>query len=174
MSNRREKSTTHDDDVVFGSSEADRINGRRGDDFIDGGAGNDRLSGGKDGDDLFVFGDGEGNDTISDFVAGAGSEDRIDLAAVTLLNNFADVQANVSQVGLNAVIDLGGGNALTLIGVDMLTLHQDDFLFWTRQRPPVSGAFLVAHLKHCHLSSASPLFVPGGRVAWPCSTWDEK
>ncbi len=57
MSNRREKSTTHDDDVVFGSSEADRINGRRGDDFIDGGAGNDRLSGGK-GDDVLQGGAG--------------------------------------------------------------------------------------------------------------------
>ncbi len=115
-------------DEILGNGGNNRLEGGLGDDQISGLGGNDTLIGG-DGDDLFTFADGEGNDTINDFVAGVGTDDQIDFSAVALLNNFADVQANVSQVGFDAVIDLGGGNSVTLIGVDLLNLHQDDFLF---------------------------------------------
>ena len=44
-------------------------------------------------------------------------------------NSFADVQAAASQVSLGTVIDLGGGDQITLLGVNVGDLHQDDFIF---------------------------------------------
>mgnify|MGYP000157994146 CR=1 FL=1 len=96
--------------------------------IITGNGGNNILTGGA-GDDLFVFSDGGGNDTINDFTAGAGTDDAIDMAGVTALNSFADVQAAASQVGADVLIDMGGGDSVSLIGVDLADFHQDDFLF---------------------------------------------
>jgi Ca2+-binding RTX toxin-like protein len=93
------------------------------DTFI-GGAGDDTLNGSV-ADDLFVFGPGSGQDTINNFTPGAGSEDAIDLRAFGLAD-FNDVQA--TQNGANTVIDLGGGDSITLIGVNVGDLHPDDFL----------------------------------------------
>ncbi len=78
-----------------------------------------------DGDDLLVFSDGGAADTIRDFTAG----DVIDLTGETSINSFADVQAAASQVGADVLIDMGAGDSVTLLGVDLTDLHQDDFLF---------------------------------------------
>jgi Ca2+-binding RTX toxin-like protein len=118
----------NDDDILNGGDGNDRLEGGDGDDVIDGGGGNDLLSGAR-GDDLFVFTDGDGADRISDFQAGAGSDDIIDLSGHTGANNFTEAQTGASQAGVNTVIDLGGGDSITLLGVDMNDLHQDDFLF---------------------------------------------
>ena len=68
-------------------------------------------------------------DTIHDFTAGVGTDDRIDLSGVTGRDNFADVLANSTDVGGDTEIDLGLGHSVTLIGVAAIDLHQDDFLF---------------------------------------------
>ena len=44
-------------------------------------------------------------------------------------NGFADVLAAASQVGADTVIDLGGGDTITLAGVARADLDPDDFLF---------------------------------------------
>ena len=100
--------------------------GTNGNDTLYAATGDDVLIGGG-GDDLFVFGDGD--DTITDFTAGASTDDVIGLAGVTAVNSFQDVQDNASQVGGDTVIDLGGGDSVSLIGVNLVDLHQDDFLF---------------------------------------------
>ena len=115
-------------EILNGTAGADNINGAQGDDIITGGLGDDLLAGAQ-GNDLFVFNDGDGNDTITGFAAGAGSEDVIVLSGNTFNNSFADVQAHASQVVADTEIDLGGGDTVTLKGVNVDDLHEDDFLF---------------------------------------------
>ncbi len=116
------------DDILIGDAGANTLDGDFGNDLIIGGAGSDNLEGGL-GDDLFVFSDGGGADNINDFTAGAATEDVIDLIGETSINSFADVQAATIQVGVDTVIDLGNGDQITLLGVNVNDLHQDDFLF---------------------------------------------
>ena len=104
----------------------DTVTGNTADNIFFGGRGDDILVGGA-GDDIFVFGDGDGNDSIGDFSAGSGPGDVIDLTGSSAVNTFSDLQA--SQVGDDAVIDLGQGDSITLLGVNPGDLHQDDFLF---------------------------------------------
>jgi Ca2+-binding RTX toxin-like protein/uncharacterized protein affecting Mg2+/Co2+ transport len=117
------------DDTLIGDAGNNSIGGGfGGNDTIDGGAGDDWLSG-ESGDDKFIFRTGDGTDVITDFQAGAGSEDFIDFSAQASANNFADVQAAASQQGADTLIDLGGGDSVTLLGVDINNLHSDDFVF---------------------------------------------
>ena len=115
-------------DTILGDANANVLDGGEGDDVINGRGGDDLLTGGS-GNDRFVFGNGPGNDAITDFTAGAGTDDQIDLAGNSFLNSFSDILANSSQVGADTVIDVGGGEDLTLLGVIRLALHQDDFVF---------------------------------------------
>ncbi len=69
-------------DTINALASGDFIVAREGDDFIDGGPGNDTISTGP-GDDTIVVGPGSGADTITDFAAGAGTDDRIDVSAFT-------------------------------------------------------------------------------------------
>lgn len=113
---------------LFGLGGNDTLDGRGGDDRLEGGTGDDTLTGGL-GDDLFVFVDGGGRDTITDFMSGAGSEDRIDLGGVASISNFTDLLAAAVQVGGNTEISLGGDDTIVLLGVNTDTLHQEDFIF---------------------------------------------
>ena len=53
-------------DTILGGDGNDKIDGGAGNDSISGGAGNDNLTGG-DGSDIFVYSEGDGNDTITDY-----------------------------------------------------------------------------------------------------------
>ena len=114
--------------ALTGGGGMDWISGGAGDDVIYGGGGNDVLIGGG-GDDLFVFGDGDGKDQIHGFQAGAATDDRLDLSAYSSVNDFADVAARATQTGADTLIDLDGGDRITLVGVDTNDLIADDFLF---------------------------------------------
>jgi choice-of-anchor C domain-containing protein len=115
-------------DTLTGGDGADILSGGAGEDRLDGGIGNDLLLGG-DGNDHFVFQDGSGADSIGGFQTGAGSDDVIDLSSHSGAGSFADLISAMSQVDADAVIDLGGGDSVTLLGVDIGNLHQDDFVF---------------------------------------------
>ncbi len=106
-------------DSLTGDSAANTLNGAKGDDTLTGGAG----------DDTFVFGTGRGADVITDFTAGAATEDVIALSLGASFDTFAEIAAAAVQVGADTVIDFGGGDSLTLIGVTPSALHADDFLF---------------------------------------------
>ena len=110
--------------VLSGLDGGDTLRGGGGDDRLDGGPGADTLTGGG-GSDLFLFDPGDGADTITDFTDG---EDRIDLRGHTGAASFGDLEITRSPRG-DAVIDLGGGDRLTLAGVRAGVLDDSDFLF---------------------------------------------
>jgi serralysin len=114
---------------LVGNGGADFLQGLSGDDYLVGGAGADTLSGGA-GNDKFEFTGASGADRITDFAGGAGSGDVIRLVGYgPALDSFAEVIAATAQSGANAVITLGPGAVVTLLGVDKASLAADDFLF---------------------------------------------
>jgi hypothetical protein len=106
------------------------IDGGAADDVITGSRGNDLLTGGS-GNDLFVARTGGAADTIADFIAGAGTPDRIDVRAFAAadIHGISDVLAHATQTGADTVIDFGGGEMLTLRNVTKTDLSADDFVF---------------------------------------------
>ncbi|MEP4884870.1 MAG: hypothetical protein ABJ215_00740, partial [Alphaproteobacteria bacterium] len=112
---------------IEGDAGNDWINGAGGDDVLVGGRGNDWFAGGA-GDDLFIFENGDGADAITDFVAGAGTDDILDVSAFGF-SDINDLLAASSDVGANVSIALDSDDNLTLIGVNRTDLHTDDFLF---------------------------------------------
>ncbi|MEZ5715019.1 MAG: matrixin family metalloprotease [Paracoccaceae bacterium] len=130
------------DDLVAGGAQADLVLGGAGDDTLQGGGGFDTLDGGT-GDDLlsgnfnadtFVFADGHGQDSITDFEATNAAE-KIDLSAIEGIAGLADLDLGsatlgaATQVGADVVIDTGDGNSITLLGVDLADLDASDFIF---------------------------------------------
>ena len=61
-------------------------------------------------------------------MAGAGTEDKIDLTAVAGVHTFDDVVAHATDNGTDTTIDLGGDGAIVLINVVISQLHHDDFV----------------------------------------------
>ncbi|MCR6660040.1 MAG: calcium-binding protein [Asticcacaulis sp.] len=90
-----------------GTSQANTLVGNSGKNTLTGGAGSDTLTGGA-GADIFFFGAGSGKDTITDF--SASQNDSLNLHA------YSQATAVITQVGNDTVIDLGGGNVITLTG----------------------------------------------------------
>jgi len=127
------------DDFLFGRDGNDTLKGGGGGDAIFGGTGADRITGGSGndtlagngGNDFFIYAPGDDADTIVDFVAGAGTQDVLDLSAMgPAFDTFAEVFAAASDDGFGgAVIDFGGGDTITLLGVMVADLHADDFIF---------------------------------------------
>jgi Ca2+-binding RTX toxin-like protein len=110
--------------LVAGSGN-NTVAGGGGNDAITGGAGNDTLTGGS-GTDTFVFKSGFGLDTVTDFTAGAASDDVIRIED-GLFADFAAVQSASAQVGSDVVITVDASNTITLQNVTLANLHQDDF-----------------------------------------------
>jgi len=119
-------------DIITGNEFNNTLNGQGGNDTLTGGAGNDTLTGGG-GTDSFVFADGFGFDTITDFNQAQG--DKIDLTGVTSVTDFATLQSLATQSGANTFIDFGGGNALTLNNVTLANLAASNFTFGEAVNP---------------------------------------
>ncbi len=117
-------------DDIIGNDSDNNLQGRSGADRLEGGLGNDVLSGGG-GDDVFVITEGGNSDTITDFITG----DVIELADFEL-KTFTDVMAAATQDGVDVVIDMGGGETLTLENVQLAALSEADFDFVELQNPP--------------------------------------
>ncbi|MEM8812386.1 MAG: Ig-like domain-containing protein, partial [Pseudomonadota bacterium] len=117
-------------DTIIGSDGQDTILGGAGEDSIDGLAGNDLLTGGVD-MDTFVFDVGSGEDTITDFEI---DTDVIDLSALVIPDNNSNLitdigDLQISQDGLDTVIQLNPADQIRLSNVDSTLLDDDDFLF---------------------------------------------
>jgi Ca2+-binding RTX toxin-like protein len=114
-------------DQVFGGGGNDLLLGEAGEDMLNGGLGDDILTGGS-GNDRYVYASGAGADTIIGFSAGVGSEDRIDLTALTNIHTLADVLVRATQNGAHTIISFSSGDTLTLENVLKLNLNSDDFV----------------------------------------------
>jgi Ca2+-binding RTX toxin-like protein len=124
------------DDVIGGDGEINRLIGNggsdtidagRGGDYILGGEGNDAMTGGG-GRDVFVIEAGFGDDTITDFAAGAGIGDRIWLQGVGF-DDFNDVLANAADSVAGLVLTIAGHGTITLQNTVLAQLVADDFLY---------------------------------------------
>ena len=119
------------DDNIRGSDGNDVLLGNGGDDFIDGGAGNDTLIGGA-GIDSFGYSVTQGGaDVISGFFVSNeviyftenGGGEVGPTSFQDLIDNYA------SDVGTNVIFDIGNGNTLTLVGVNIADLSDSNFDF---------------------------------------------
>lgn len=109
------------DDLVYGGQGADTLRGGEGNDQVWGDLGDDLLSGDKgddtltggSGSDIFVYGSGDGSDRIIDFRQSEG--DHLQLSGPHGVYTTA-------QVGVDTVVDFGGGQAIVLANVQLSTL----------------------------------------------------
>ncbi|ESQ91526.1 hypothetical protein ABAC460_05955 [Asticcacaulis sp. AC460] len=92
-----------------GNSLANVLTGNAGANTLDGGTGNDMLTGGL-GADIFLFTAASGKDTVSDF--SGVQNDTINVNAYTA---GAANAAMVTQAGANVLVNLGGGNTVTVL-----------------------------------------------------------
>ncbi len=103
-------------DVIFGRGGNDVLLGEEGDDILNGGSGND----------VFIFSEGDGNDIIEDFEAGAGRTDR-----VRLLNedfeDFDAVQSAITDTDEGALLTLDNGSIL-FQNINAADFVADDFI----------------------------------------------
>ncbi|EDX87078.1 type I secretion target GGXGXDXXX repeat protein domain protein [Synechococcus sp. PCC 7335] len=133
------------DDIIFGGEGSDRIGGKSGNDILSGDAGNDFIWGddgndtimggaGNDtlvgdnfssgsGSDLFVFGSGDGTDTLLDFEVGT---DRIGLVEGELL--FTDL--TLTQDGENTLLGTTSSDETLAIlnGIQASALTESSFV----------------------------------------------
>jgi Ca2+-binding RTX toxin-like protein len=98
-------------DQVRGGQGDDSLSGGAGDDFISGDRGADTESGGA-GADIFHTFSGAGIDKVLDFHLSEGDRVMVDPGTVF----------TVIQVGADTVIDMGNGDQMILVGVQMSTL----------------------------------------------------
>lgn len=124
-------------DTIWGTSDANSIDGGAGndtlfgyggDDIITGGSGDDSLAGGAN-NDLFKFGAGFGHDAITDFTAGTASDDVIEFNTVPGLSTYTDILAIAADDGAQTTITVDANNTITLQGVLVADLSVDDFWF---------------------------------------------
>ncbi|WP_192250568.1 metallophosphoesterase [Mesorhizobium silamurunense] len=112
--------------VLNGTAGADYLWGLGGNDTLIGGRGNDTLVAGNQ-HNLFVFARGDGQDTVMNFLPGAGTGDVLDLRAFGIYN-VSQFQQVATNQGSNVVASLGGSDQITLTGVHVDQFHDDNFL----------------------------------------------
>jgi beta-glucanase (GH16 family)/Ca2+-binding RTX toxin-like protein len=101
------------------------IAGGDGRQYLDGGGGDDVVTGGA-GADVFIVERGGGSDVVTDFQLGVDAV-RIG-GGYAHLATFDAVQGALSQVGPDAVLDLGGGERLVFRNLSVPALTAADFV----------------------------------------------
>lgn len=134
----------HGNDTLIALMGDNRLDGNEGDDSITGGIGRDRISGGTGNDQLtgglgndnFIFSQGDGSDTITDFDPGArllrtffiaGDEISIDVNGI---DDFQDLMQTAHQTDNGVLFDFGSGDQLFLKGTQLAALDKDSFSFF--------------------------------------------
>lgn len=101
-----------DRDVMRGGQDGDSLSGDGGDDFLSGDRGADTISGGAGADTFHIF-QGAGLDRVTDFSYAEGDRVAFETAGVAY---------TARQEGGDTVIDLGSGDQMVLVGVNLSTL----------------------------------------------------
>jgi hypothetical protein len=99
------------DAYAVGNSLNNILTANAGTDRIIAGTGNDLLVAGS-GNDTFVVNAGDGEDEIQNFRAGLNSGDVVQLSGFSF-SSFAGIQAAMTQVGPDTVLNLGNGQSIT-------------------------------------------------------------
>jgi len=110
-------------DVVLGDGNDTLLNSSSNDLNITGGAGNDILTGGA-GANVYSFDGDFGQDIITDFQT---SQDVLDFGS--LFADAGQALGSATQIGNDAVIDLGNDNSLTLANLEVASLSENNFSF---------------------------------------------
>ena len=105
-------------DILQGGAGDDHLIEESGTDRLDGGLRNDLLVGGG-GRDTFLFADGD--DVIADFT------DNVDMIELVTNSKIAEVMAVGEIIGESAVFNFGNGTSLTVVGVNDLSILENDF-----------------------------------------------
>lgn len=103
------------DDTIHGGQDNDTLIGGDGSDLLYGDLGDDLLTGGED-DDIFVIAQGQGTDTITDFVDG------VDFIGLANGLTFNDLSFSGSDINLAQEV------LVSLTGIDTTSLTSDDFV----------------------------------------------
>lgn len=111
---------------VTGSGQADTLVGDARGNTLDGGGGDDALTGGA-GHDAFAFRPQGGDDTVSDFTPGAGSDDYLNFALYPAVDDPGDL--GIAAEGSHTRLTLPDGTTILLLGVAPGALHADDYRF---------------------------------------------
>jgi Ca2+-binding RTX toxin-like protein len=98
-------------DTIRGGGSDDVIDGGAGMDSLSGGIGTDTLTGGAD-NDIFLFQEGDGKDTITDFTSG----DTIQI------NGYTSAQS-ITQNGTDVVVTFSSGDQITLQSTTVTTVQ---------------------------------------------------
>ncbi len=104
--------------IIIGNAQGNVIEGRGGYDTLTGGAGSD----------LFLVNPNWGVDVITDFTAGAATQDAV-IFSRSVFSTYEQVIANARQVGSDIWIGDAAGNTVVLQNVALSSLHPDDFGF---------------------------------------------
>ena len=112
-----------------GGSGSDVITSGNGKDRVEGAGGADVLTGGGNAD-LFIFKDGHGSDTVTDFDANGKDHDIIDLTGIIAIKNWTDLQKHhLHAQGGDVVIETSSDTMITLTQVKPRDLQAADFEF---------------------------------------------
>lgn len=110
---------------LSGGAGNDTLVGSGNDDALVGGTGNDTMTGGV-GADTFYFTKGDGQDTITDFVAGDAGGDIVDLTGYGI-SNFSQLQPLLTQSGADTVLQLSAQDQILFKNVTASSLNSGDF-----------------------------------------------
>jgi serralysin len=121
---------TDESDLIFGGAGNDSLFGNGSNDSIYGGAGNDTMHGGAGNDGYYFDFFSNGADVITSFEgAGISGGDRLFIALNYLSTGIAtaaDILARTTYDGVNASINLGGGNSIFVAGIGATAFTADD------------------------------------------------
>jgi hypothetical protein len=154
--------------TLIGGGGADALygdNGTDGDTLLVAGGGTATLAGGGYLDtalNTFVYSGGV--DTITNFRAGTGSGDTLDLSNALGVSDFSGVMADATQSDANTVLNFGDGHTITLDNVTTTSLVASNFVFqpivaWVQ---PSSGVALNGATVTLTLTISDAVTVTGG------------
>jgi Ca2+-binding RTX toxin-like protein len=133
-------SRLEENDNFYSAGGYDSLLGGGGNDFLEGGPGSDVINGGDDavylgrGNDTYLSFNGDGVDTLPDFVAG-GTEDAISLLFYAVLEDFANfdeflASGRLQNIDGHTQLVLNVGDVLRFTNVaDVSQFAADDFIF---------------------------------------------